>query len=59
MVHPRDQFRSFESDLQSKRKPNPKTSGPGAGLAGHLLLPYEPIHLLNLLDLFFYNIKYF
>ena len=32
---------------------------PGAGLAGHLLLPLEPTHPLNLLDLLFYNIKYF
>ena len=28
------------------------------GLAGHLLLPHEPTHPLNLLDLLFYNIKY-
>ena len=35
--------------------PNPRTSGPG--LAGHLALPHEPIHPLNLLHLkFFYSI---
>ena len=33
--------------------------GPGVGLAGHLLLPHEPIHPLKLFDLLFYNIKYF
>ena len=33
--------------------------GPGVGLAGHLLLPHESTHPLNLLDLLFYNIKYF
>ena len=34
-----------------------RDGGPGAGLAGHLLLPHEPTHPLNLLDLLFYNIK--
>ena len=34
---------------------NPRTSGPG--LAGHLALPHELIHTLNLLPLkFFYSI---
>ena len=36
-----------------------RDDGPGVGVAGHLLLPHEPIHPLNLLDLAFYNIKYF
>ena len=35
-----------------------RDGGPGAGQAGHLLLPHEPTHPLNLLDLLFYNIKY-
>ena len=34
-----------------------RDGGP-AGQAGHLLLPHEPTHPLNLLDLLFYNIKY-
>ena len=33
-----------------------RDGGPGVELAGHLLLPYEPIHPLNLLYLLFYNI---
>ena len=36
-----------------------RDGGPGVRLAGHLLLPHEPTHPLNLLDLLFYNIKYF
>ena len=36
-----------------------RDGGPGVGLAGHLLLPHEPTHPLNLLDLLYYNIKYF
>ena len=36
-----------------------RDDGPGVGLAGHLLLPHEPIHPLKLLDLLFYTIKYF
>ena len=36
-----------------------RDDGPGVGLAGHLLLPNEAIHHFNLLDLLFYNIKYF
>ena len=36
-----------------------RDGGPGVGLAGHLLLPHEPIQPLNLLDLLFYIIKYF
>ena len=36
-----------------------RDGGPGVGLAGHLLLPHEPTHPLNFLDLLFYNIKYF
>ena len=36
-----------------------RDDGPGVGLTGHLLLPHEPTHPLNLLDLSFYNIKYF
>ena len=35
-----------------------RDGGPGAGLTGHLLLPHEPTHPLNSLDLLFYNIKY-
>ena len=36
-----------------------RDGGAGAGLTGHLLFPHEPTHPLNLLDLLFYNIKYF
>ena len=36
-----------------------RDGGPGVGLADHLLLPHEHTHPLNLLDLLFYNIKYF
>ena len=36
-----------------------RDGGPGVGLAGYLLHPHEPTHLLNLLDLLFYNSKYF
>ena len=36
-----------------------RVGGPGVGLAGYLLLPHEPTQPLNLLDLLFYNIKYF
>ena len=36
-----------------------RDGSPGAGLAGHVLLPHKPIHRLNLLVLLFYNIKYF
>ena len=36
-----------------------RDSGPGVGLAGHLLLPHEPTHPLYLLDLLFYTIKNF
>ena len=32
--------------------PNPRTSG--LSLVGHLVLPHEPIHPLNLLDLIFF-----
>ena len=34
-------------------------SGPRVELVGHLLLPHKPTHPLNLLDLLFFNIKYF
>ena len=34
-------------------------AGQELGLEGHLLHPHEPTHLLNLLDLSFYNIKCF
>ena len=40
-------------------RPGQDDGGPGVGLAGHLLLPLQPTHALNLLDLLFYNIKYF
>ena len=36
-----------------------REGGPEVGLAGQLLLPHGPTHPLNLLDLLFYNIKYF
>ena len=36
-----------------------RDGGLGVGLAGHLLLLHKPTHHLNLLDLLFYNTKYF
>ena len=43
--------------LKATCGPNPKPRTSGRGLAGHLVLPHEPIDRLNLLDLnVFYNI---
>ena len=47
-------FSSFESDYSPKLR----TSGIGPGLAGHFLYPDELIHLVSLVDVVFYNIKY-
>ena len=47
-----DPNQAFLLKMTCSPNPNPRTRGPG--LAGHLVLPYEPIHPLNVLDLIFF-----
>ena len=54
----RAHFRFFKETCRALRNKPYMTSGPGSGLAGHLLLHHKPTHPLSV-DLFFYNIKYF